>query len=279
MTTTSSAPARVAGALALVASLGAPVAAQEVAYSGGLQVVSGTYLFETRTNSVYLLSGVDVTTGALRLAASIPVIVQNTPWIAYGPVPLPSGGRQAGEVDRQTRRGHRRIVLPDVASETHAGFGDPLLHAQAELVRDAGSRPSLRIGASAKAPVASTANGLSTGAWDVGTGLSLSKQAGVHLLSADVSYWHFGDMVDLPLENAWSYAASYGRVVLSGRWSMLLSASGYTRIIEGQDPPVQIGVGIGRVFSPRRTLSGNLSIGLTNTAPDVSVGLGWRLGL
>jgi hypothetical protein len=34
---------------------------------------------------------------------------------------------------------------------------------------------------------------------------------------------------------------------------------------------------IGRVFSSRQALTGMLSFGLTGTAPDVTVGIGWRL--
>lgn len=52
---------------------------------------------------------------------------------------------------------------------------------------------------------------------------------------------------------------------------------GLTSVIDGQDPPVQFGAAIGRLFSPRRTLIGNVTVGLTDTAPDVTVGLGWRL--
>jgi hypothetical protein len=269
----------VVAALALFGPLVGSASAQEIAYNGGIQFATGRYLFDTRTASLYVLSGIDLAAGPVRLGASIPVVLQSTPWIAYGPVPLPSGGRQAGEVSRQTGRGQRRIALPIVERDTHGGFGDPLLRADVELVRDGGARPSIRLGVGAKPPLASVDSGFSTGAWDYGTGLSVSKRAGLHLLSAEVSYWRFGDMEDLVLDDAWSYGAAYGRGLASGRWSLLFAVSGFTSIIDGQDPPVQIGVGIGRIFSPRRALTGNVSFGLTNTAPDVSVGIGWRFVL
>jgi hypothetical protein len=268
-----------APALVLLVALTGTASAQEVAYSGGLQFATGDYLFETRTDSLYVVSGLDLTAGRIRLGARIPFIVQSTPLIASGPVPVPTGGEQAGEVRRQSGRGQHRVVLPEVAPATHAGFGDPLLTAQVDVLREAAGRPSIRLGGSAKPPVASTVTGLSTGAWDVGTGVSVSKSAGVHMVSGDVSYWRFGDMDDLPLENAWSYAAAYGRFLGAGRWSMLVSASGFTSIIDGQAPPVQLGIGIGRVFSSNRSMTGNVSIGLTNTAPDVTAGIGWRFGV
>ncbi len=228
MTTTSAPPHLASAAVVLVLALGTTRAAsaQDVTYNGSIQVASGTYLFETRTTSLYLLSGIELTTGPLRLGASLPLIVQNTPWIAYGPVPVPSGGRQAAEVGRQTRQGRRRIALPTVVSDTHSGVGDPLLHAQVALVRDARSRPSLRVGASAKAPVSSAEDGFGTGAWDYGAGLLVSKQFGVHLVSADLFWRHLGDLDELPLENAWSWTAAYGRLIASDRWSLQFSAAG-----------------------------------------------------
>jgi hypothetical protein len=271
---------RIVGAIGLVLStLVTHAAAQDVAYTGGVQFATGRYLFETRTNSVYVLSGLDVAAGPLRLAASIPVVVQSTPWITSGPVPLPAGGQQAGELTRQMGRGHRRIVLPATGLETLVGFGDPLLRGEVELVRDAPNHPSVRVLAGAKPPLASIDDGFSTGAWDYGTGVSVSKRAGVHSFSADASFWHFGDLEELPLKDAWSYSASYGRVLAGGRWSLFVSGSGFTTIIDGQDPPVQIALGIGRAFSSRRALTGMLSFGVTDTAPDVTVGIGWRLSL
>jgi hypothetical protein len=252
---------------------------QELAYTGGIQFATGRYLFETRTNSAYVLSGLDLSAGPVRLGASIPVVVQSTPWITYGPVPLPSGGQQAGEVTRQSGRGQRRIVLPiATVNGTHAGLGDPLLRADVELARDSGGRPSIRVGASAKAPLASIDDGFGTGEWDYGAGLTLSKQFGPHTLSGDVAFWRFGDLDDLALEDAWAYGLSYGRRLAGGRWSLLASGSGYTTIIPGEDPPVQVGVGIGRIFSSRRAVTGTVSVGVTDTAPDVSVGFGWRVG-
>jgi hypothetical protein len=268
-----------ATALALACTCASAATAQEVAYTGGLQFSTGKYLFESRTESVYLLSGVDVEMGRVRLTASLPFIIQNTPWIAYGPVPLPSGGRRAGEITRQTGRGQRRILLPVADVETLAGIGDPLLHADVEVLRAAPGRASIRLGADAKLPVTSASDGFGTGEWDFGASVSVFKSAGVHSLSGDLAFWRFGDMDDLVLEDAWAYSAAYGRALASGRWSVVVSASGFSSIIDGHDPPVQVGVGLGRVFSSRGMLTGMLSFGMTDTAPDISVGLGWRVGL
>jgi hypothetical protein len=153
-----------------------------------------------------------------------------------------------------------------------------LLRADVELLRDGSRVPSIRVGASAKAPVASIDDGFSTGEWDYGAGLMLSKQLGAHTLSGDVAFWRFGDLDDLVLDDAWAYGVSYGRALAGGRWSLLASGSGYSTIIPGEDPPVQVSLGIGRIFSPRRGVTGTVSVGVTETAPDVSIGFGWRVG-
>ena len=252
---------------------------QELAYTGGLQFGTGRYLFETRTNSLYLLSGFDLSAGRLRLGASLPFVIQSTPWITYGAVPLPSGGQMAGEVARQAGRGQRRIVLPvTTVSDTHAGIGDPLVRADVEVLTDAGGRPSIRVGATAKPPVGSIDDGFSTGEWDYGAGLTLAKRLDDNTLSADLGFWRFGDLDDLVLDDAWAYSVSYGRVLADGRWSLLVSGSGYSAILPGEDPPVQVGLGIGRIFSRRGAVTGTVAAGITDTAPDLSVGLGWRVG-
>jgi hypothetical protein len=253
--------------------------AQEIAYTGGVHFATGRYLFDTRTNSVYVLTGVEMAAGPVRLSGSIPVVLQTTPWITYGPVPVPSGGRLTRDVVQQLRRGQRRIALPATGQETHGGFGDPLLRGDVELLGPGVRRTSLRLGASAKPPVASTEHGLGTGAWDYGAGMLVSTRAGVHSVSVDVAYWHIGDLDDLPLANAWAYGVAYGRTLTGGRWVLLASASGFSTIIEGQDPPLQAGVGLGRVFTSGHALTGTVSFGVTSSAPAVSVGLGWRLSL
>lgn len=61
----------------------------------------------------------------------------------------------------------------------------------------------------------------------------------------------------------------------TGEWDGSLAA--YTEIIEGVDPPVSVAVLAARRFSPGRTLSAGLGIGLTESASDISLLLAWRL--
>ncbi len=280
----------VVGPLAAAVWLGvaAPVSAQSVTYTGSVQVSTGDYIFTDRTTSLYFVSGLELAAGPVRVSGTVPVIGQSTPWVTYGPTVVPSGGAAGGEVARQVggrraggARGRTIVTLPvpEEGVGYSTGLGDPLVRADLELMTDRGSRPSLRINASTKVPVAEMDGGFGTGAWDVGGGLSLAKRLGRGSLFMDVSYWDFGDLPDLELQNALAYGLAYGRVLGSGRWSVLTSISSWTSIVDGADPPVQLGVGLSRLFSTGRSVSVTAGVGLTETAPDVSIALGWRLDL
>lgn len=275
--------------LPLLGLAAAPATGQEIAYTGSVQVANGDYIFTERTTSIYLLNGLEVSAGPVRLSGTLPVISQSTPWVTYGSIPVPSGGAQSGEVTRQigkkggTGGTHGRTVVtlpvPEEGLAYQAGIGDPLVRAEVELVSDHGTRPSVRLSASSKIPVADPDDGFGTGAWDYGAGVSLAKRFGRRSVFADVAYWRFGDLPDLTLNDGVTYGIAYGQVLATGRWSVLASLSGGTSILDGMDPPMQVGIGVNRLLQPGRSLSVSAGFGLTETAPDFSVSVGWRLGL
>jgi hypothetical protein len=276
---------RILPAVALTMLLATPADGQSLSYSGAFQFATGDYIFTERTDSVYLISGLDVEAGPVRFAVTLPVIGQSTPWIAYGLVPLPSGGTSSGEVARQVRQGRmgsRSLVTLPVVEEGvdyEVGVGDPVVRGDIEVVREGDRRPSIRLNASAKAPVADPEDGSGTGQWDVGGGLSIAKRIGRNSLLADLGYWRFGDLPDLELSDSVAYSVGYGRILDGGRWAMLASVSGWSSIIDGADPPVQVGVGVSRLFARSRSVAITAGVGVTETAPDFTVSLGWRLGL
>lgn len=282
--------------------------AQTVAYTGGLQFATGDYLFPERTQSIYVLSGLDASAGAVRLTASLPLIVQSTPWVTYGPAKLPTGGRQmSGSSGGGTGNGggtgggggggggsgpgggsgssqslaqtSQDQFVATTGTDAQAGIGDPLVRVDLELIGGRSRSPAVTVATSVKAPVASVSSGFSTGEWDVGAGSSVAKTFGRNSIVADVMFWHFGDSDALELQDALSIGLSYGRVLGGGRWAVLMSGSGFTRVIEGQTPPVQLGVGLNRLFSSQRSLAAGIFVGLTGTAADVAAGVSWRVGL
>jgi len=278
-------------ALLVVWCLGAatPAGAQSLTYTGVLTGSTGEYIFTERTTSASLLSGLEIAVGRMTASASLPVIGQTTPWVAQGPVPVPSGGRYSGEVAAQVdqrrrtgRMGRTDVTLPpsEEGIGSSFGVGDPMFRADVELLAGTSSRPSVRVSAAAKAPLADPDDGFGTGAWDYGVGAAVAARVGQRgTVLADVAYWRFGDLPDLELRDGAGYSLGYGHLLGLGRWSLLGSVAGWTTIIDGAAPPLQLGAGISRLLDTGRSVSLNVGVGLTETAPDLSVGVGWRLSL
>jgi Putative MetA-pathway of phenol degradation len=267
-----------------------PARSQQFAYNGSIQYAAGDYLFTQRTDSIYVLNGFDISAGPLGVQVSVPVIMQNTPWVSYGPTPIPSGGTESGEVARQIRqRGQTggsgggaggAVQLPTDALSYEAGLGDPIL-SWTLAVPETGIRDvELRLTGGVKVPLAQPADGFATGEWDYSGGVAVTAQASARdSLFGDVSYWVFGDMPDLAFRNALAYGFAYGRILRPERWSTLVSLNGMTRTLENAEAPIQLGFGLTRSFGIGRSLSFNLGVGLSETVPGLSAGLGWRMGL
>ena len=302
------AAAGVGGALlAALILVAPPLRGQEIYYDGSLQFSTGDYLFTERTNSAYLFSGLRIDWDRVTLSADLPVIWQSTPWVSYaGGGPIPSGGPQHGEVgDTLRRRGggpgggsgpggdasgpggsvagavtdRGSIPLRDTVTYDEVGAGDPTLRLAVELLSGDRGALSVTLSGTVKAPLADPDAGFGTGEWDGGAVLGLSRRLGQAFLYADVGYWVYGDMPGVELADPVTYSAGVGLVPGGGRMGLLASVSGSSRILEGTDPPLELGLGVNFGFPERRSLGATISLGLTESSPDFSAGLGWSLGL
>ena len=250
--------------------------------------------------------------GELRFSASLPVIWQSSPWVSYVPGGgVPTGGTQEGEVrdglgqrgrDRDGRgpgtgtarvavapvsgAGPRfaevrdgRIVLEDTTSYDEVGVGDPTFRVGADLTLPGSGGWSVALGGEVKPALADPDQGFGTGAWDGGVDLSVARRVSSTFLFANVGYLVLGDMEGIELQDPVTYAVGLGYSPPGGRVGFLASFSGSTRILEDTDPPMELGAGLNFQLSPDRSLSTNVSFGLTESSPDVSVAAGWAVGL
>lgn len=291
-------------ALAAILAAWSPAPAQErpdVTYTGSIHYSTGEYLFTERSHSVSLLNGLQVRWERVQMSASMPVIYQTTPWISTSTgTPVPTGGPRSGTVrDSLSRRrghmgggaagsvrgdrieaAHEPITIEDTATYDEIGAGDPMFGLSVTAVRESDGAPvTLSLRGDLKVPVADVDQGFGTGQADFGAGGSLSRQIGDAYVFTDLEYWAFGDMPDLELKNALSYAAGVGH--LSGSVGVNAMFSGYTRIIEGTDPPMTISGGLS-VFpgeTGRTGISVTAAAGLTESSPDLSLSAGWSLRL
>ncbi|MCG2587317.1 hypothetical protein [Rhodohalobacter sulfatireducens] len=264
--------------------------AQSVSWSGNGQFTTGSYFFEENTKSFYLVNGLQYTNGRLSLGANLPLVVQNSPWISYtargavptggtqhGSVGRGAGNRQSGNAGMMSGMGkHGKIQLTDTTSYNQMGVGDPWANASFSLLQP-WSRTSIRITTGVKFPVASPSKGFGTGAWDAGAGFSFSQRIRDFFLLGDVSYWNYGDMNELELNNVVSYGAGIGHKSPYTNWIVNGSFRGSTAIINDIDPPMSINLGAAYTYPDSRSFHVLLLFGLTESAPDFSAGVGWNL--
>lgn len=289
--------ARVAFGAALAvpfASRGSP--AQQVTYSGSIQGSTGNYVFPQRTTSVAFFNQMGVQAGRLGVWANVPIIYQTTPWVTFGGVgPVPSGGPEhamVGEQIRQRRQGGGGpqagpqgarmttvVTVPDTGTYSETGFGDPMLGGDLQLLAESASRPSISLTAGVKAPMASTANGFSTGKWDYGAGLGVARSIGRTLFSVDGAYWVLGDMPGLALRDVFSYSAALGRALGDGGWSVLGSFAGSQATVDGIDPAATVGLTVNRSFPSGTGVYTAITAGLTSSSPEVGLSVGWHVPL
>jgi len=282
-----------------LAALAGPIGAQTLHYEGSAGLATGTYIFTQRTSSWSIMTGVALGAGPVSLRASFPLFYQNTTLLAStGPGYIPTGGSSSGTVadssaQRVGRDGSRRlaVVAPSfdaaaadddpVAVPTSAAtgyqwaVGDPFVGATVFGLRH--GRVGLALTGTVKIPVVDTSS-FGTGAWDVGGTVSGSLIISSRvMLGVDGGYWHLGDPPGLELRDPVLLGGTLS-VLAGGGWGLSAGLSGATPTIEGFSTIASATFGVLRIAG-----SGSFgvlgSIGLTDTAPDVTASVTWRLGL
>lgn len=264
---------------------------QSLYYSGSMQYATGSYFFEENTRSFYLTNGLNIKNGQYSMSADFPFVVQSSPWISYNSYGgIPTGGPQHESVGQHYTRGsgsgqgkgegrRQQIDLADTSSYTQSGFSDPSLSLQYQVVGSGTGPAALYLNTSVKFPLADPSNGFGTGAWDMGFGGSISRRFDTWFATANVMYWHFGDMPELELKSSLAYGAGVGKSLYGGQWLVLGSFNAMTEIIEGVNPPMSAALGIGYQVGTRTSLNVNTSFGMSESSSDIAFGGGWQIKL
>ncbi len=268
------------------------LAAQELRYSGSLQYATGSYVFVARSHSVYLTSGLTLDRGRFEASASMPIIFQNGGVVTtVGDRLLPTGGEGHGAVAHR-RSGDRIHTHRGGGMGPGAGMspadstvrfseayrvraGDPFVRVGGDLIAGPGRLRSVRVTAGAKIPVTDLDAGVGTGEWDYTVGVSATASVGPVFLLGDLSYWWLGDLPELELRDGLSYGLSGAVVALADRGTLMVSLSGAHRLVETLDPPVSFGAALGYRLNGLWSVNGALSVGLTESASDLSLFVGW----
>lgn len=264
---------------------------QSLAWVGNVQYATGDYIFTQRTWSVYVSNGLTWSGGRLRATATLPIVMQDAGWVQYGGggMMLPTGGMASGPstgTNGSTAAPggmmgvsmHGTNMTPSSNMPfSNVGVGDPIGRVELALWPADRSTVRLNVVASAKAPLADVNHGFSTGEWDAGAGFSGSATVGSLMLFGDAMYWSLGNPPGASLRSVVAYSVAAGRPLSGNRWSLLANVTGATSYWPGVEAPVQAGVGVGYLLESGSSINTFGAVGLTQTAPSLSVGIGWRV--
>lgn len=158
--------------------------------------------------------------------------------------------------------------------------GDPVLQAGADFGLDAAGRTRLGFSLLGKVPVATVESGVGTGEFDYGAGLSFSVSSERGFLFADVTHWRLGDLPDLPLNDLTSGAIGVGvSFGAARRLSALASVSASTAVVDNVEAPRSAGLSLGYAVREGRFVTLGGTAGLSESAADWTVTVGWRASL
>lgn len=274
-----------------------PAQAQRLDYEGGLSLSTGSYIFTERTTNWTLFNGLALSAGRLSVRVTVPLVMQNTRLLTssgLGQIPT-GGGPASGAVRDSSRAGgdgmgggmgsvsavsnadSRRRVEPPPAAVTgfEAHVGDPVVSADLGVVQS--RRGWIRVGGAMKIPLTDTTT-FGTGAWDVGGTVSLAYLVRASTaLGIDASVWRLGDLPELDLRNPVLVTVGITHLTASG-WGGSANLQASRSVVSGFQDAVSIGVGLSRLLS-RGTVGVSGSIGLTEMAPDLSLGFYWSIGV
>ena len=242
----------------LAASFPAAATAQGLYLEGGLSFARGDYVYTQQTNGGGAALGLAWSSRRLTARVTLPYFVRDTRLLTV------SGEAPVADADPASS-----------ATGYDGSLSDPLLQVYAQVLQS--SRTGVGLSASVKPPFVE-AGYFGTGQWDVSGAANLSHFVGSRtMLGLDVSYWHLGDMPDFPLRDSvtgtLTLGQSFGRA-----WTASASLSGGRSAVAGYADPWWAGILVGRSFA--KGVAGlTASVGLSDSAPDFTVGLVWRARL
>ncbi|MDE3058947.1 MAG: transporter [Bacteroidota bacterium] len=241
--------------------------------SAGVERYSGTYTYQTTTATYVLDAGMQYEEeDQFSFSLSLPLLLQNSDVVSRaGGMFLPHGKGGQSMANSHAHNGKGMMMNADSSSSFLAALGDMLFEGSYDIAGESESIPSLAITAQIKAPTAGST--LGTGQWDIGGGISVTKQFGAVSISANAGYLVLGDPAGTVYHNPFTFGASVGNSFMDGKLSAMISYLAYTRVLDGYEAPQQISLGVLSQTSSTTTLSLIGSFGLSNTVPALGISL------
>jgi len=261
-------------------------AAQSFSYEGAIRYSQGKYTLDETVTSAFWLNEFSYSSRGWWADVVVPVIYQDSTDVRYvGGMPMPVGGHHEGGGGGGGGHhgggggggggmpGHPEPPAQDFEK---FGVGDLYLTFGAVFYRDVFDRNSLGAFVTAKAPLADESRGFGSGEWDFAAGVSWYRRTQRNLLYAELAYWSLGEPPDIALINPVAFELAFGRVLGDSRFLIEASVWGRTKTVEGVDPPVAVDLTLSRTLKRRHSIYVAVESGLTESAPDYALVLGYR---
>ena len=266
----------------------ATVCAQSILYEGAIRYSQGKYTLDETVTSAFLLNEFTYSSQFWFAEALLPVIYQDSNDVRYvGGMPMPvgehhgGGGMPGGGKDHGGGHGGGHPGGPGVPPQDFddLGIGDPYFRVGALVYRGVFDRNSLGVFGTVKAPVADETQGFGTGEWDFGLGMSWNRRTSRSLIFFELSYWSLGEPPDVTFKNPIAGEFTYGRVLSDPRYLIEATIWGRTETVPGVDGPVALDLTLGRSLRGPHSVYVTAEAGLTESAPDFALIVGYRARL
>ncbi|BCW93969.1 MAG: hypothetical protein KatS3mg007_1863 [Thermoanaerobaculum sp.] len=267
-----------ASLLALVCAGSGRAMAAELHYGANLGTATGTFGLSQRTTLAVFEPFVTAEKPNLRLTGYFPIVYRSTPFVTRaGSMHFGSSDhRWSGGMGHGSHHGHHgqgHVPDPSTIRFRRTGLADPLIRVDLLSV---GARWVSGVGTflAVKPPIASSKEGFSTGAWDVGAGVTVVRGFAGLDMAGELAYWSLGDGPFIRLHDIVAADLAVGTPLVWGPLTIAATVHATSTAVPGRGAPVELGVAASRGFPGTEPVLA-VRFGVTRAAPRFSVFLTW----
>lgn len=228
-------------------------------FNSSVQISGGSYLVNSYNNVYSIYGGLRYQGEGFGISVSVPVI----------------GSSNNYTISQNTQMSGGSTTI----SSMNYGLGDIYGYFDYRILSESKSVADLYLNSQIKIPTASPDLNVGTGKFDFGFSLSGKKSFDSFATFAELGYLNIGDPSTITYKNPIIYGLGIWKYFNYGEYSLFVYYNGYTKIVDGYDPPQQVSIGTNYRTSDKVIFSLIASAGIGNFAPDYILSGGIRIKL
>lgn len=245
------------------------------------QLVNGDYFSDTPNSTYYFSTGLRYQTARWNLSARVPIVARNSDLMTQtGGMFFPTGQSHHGN-ENDSRGSHHDggMMGNSMLANFEFGLGDVYLYGEYLLFSEQGVVPTVAATGQMKIPTANAQNNYGTGEYDFGMAVSVRKSIHSMFVFSDIGYLNIGDPDGVIYKDPITFGLGFGKFFNTARSSLMLYYQNYSAILPEFGAPRQISLGYNYRLTNAWTLSFIGSKGLSETAPDLGLFLGFDISI